>query len=1019
MLFSKKQKVFLFVIISSVIMSFALSAKTYNWTNISQEEYIDNLVDCKGVLQEYKWSKNQKSNAHSLHHEFDDIYPVSIMRQQVIDSLKMQNILYEQFNTTITAEMYQYDLNRMARDSKDAKSLKDIFALFDNNPTTIVQCVSRPYMVRQKTQNNYDYNSSIHARIKTQAQLELQRYLIGKTKNNHSYKEITMVFVLATDNKEEETISNIIEEPTTTLSKEEFEDKKQILLNSSLQEKSYGYVFSEILNQSDERIQVKTLIWLKKSFNLWIEQQHADSYNQELQNGHFVLPKVTSGSDLFDLNASVKGNYWVSYGYVPSPSSLHTAVWTGNEMIVWGGDGFNTGGRYDPITDNWLQTSTGANVPSGRTQHVAVWDAANKQMIIWGGYDGTKSNTGGRYDPNTDTWQSTSTGSNVPSGRYDHKAVWDDFNNQMIIWGGYDGTRTIIGGRYDPSTDSWQPTSIGANVPSGRTKHTAIWDNVNNQMIIWGGRDANELNTGARYDSTNDSWLPTSIGTNVPSGREGHTAIWDTVNNQMIIWGGYDSGNTNTGGRYDPSNDSWQPTSISANVPIARNNHTAIWTGSEMIVWGGDGGFNTGGRYDPSMDSWFSTNTGTNVPQARYWHTAIWTGNEMIVWGGSNGSASLNTGGRYDPNTDSWKITTIGGNVPSARKQHTAVWDTVNNQMIIWGGYDGTSTLLTGGRYDPITNSWLPTNTGTNIPASRKSHTAVWDAVNNQMIIWGGNKASLDYTNTGGRYDPITDSWQATSIGTGVPSGRINHTAIWDANNNKMIIWGGIDSVRINTGGIYDPNSDSWQATSTGSNVPSGRQYHTAVWDTLNNNMIIWGGDEGGGFSNNGGRYDPVSNSWQAMSIGSDVPSGRYIHTAIWDNVNNQMIIWGGNDGARTNTGSRYNPSTDSWQATSIDSNIATARDFHTATWDTVNNQMIVWGGFDDSGIINTGGRYDPNTNSWKLMNMINSPESRYYHTAIWTGSEMMVWGGRNLVEINSLGIYYPFVDLIYNNGFE
>ncbi len=80
---------------------------------------------------------------------------------------------------------------------------------------------------------------------------------------------------------------------------------------------------------------------------------------------------------------------------------------------------------------------------------------------------------------------------------------------------------------------------------------------------------------------------------------------------------------------------------------------------------------------------------------------------------------------------------------------------------------------------------------------------------------------------------------------------------------------------------------------------------------------------------------------------------------------------------------------------------------------------MIVWGGFDDSGIINTGGRYDPNTNSWKLMNMINSPESRYYHTAIWTGSEMMVWGGRNLVEINSLGIYYPFVDLIYNNGFE
>src|SRR5207245_6667592 len=33
----------------------------------------------------------------------------------------------------------------------------------------------------------------------------------------------------------------------------------------------------------------------------------------------------------------------------------------------------------------------------------------------------------------------------------------------------------------------------------------------------------------------------------------------------------------------------------------------------------------------------------TNAPSARGGHTAIWTGSEMIVWGGSD----LNTGGRY------------------------------------------------------------------------------------------------------------------------------------------------------------------------------------------------------------------------------------------------------------------------------------------------------------------------------------------------------------------------------------
>ncbi len=40
--------------------------------------------------------------------------------------------------------------------------------------------------------------------------------------------------------------------------------------------------------------------------------------------------------------------------------------------------------------------------------------------------------------------------------------------------------------------------------------------------------------------------------------------------------------------------------------------------------------------------------TTVNAPLARYDHTAIWTGNEMIVWGGNNeGGYQLDTGGKY------------------------------------------------------------------------------------------------------------------------------------------------------------------------------------------------------------------------------------------------------------------------------------------------------------------------------------------------------------------------------------
>jgi hypothetical protein len=117
----------------------------------------------------------------------------------------------------------------------------------------------------------------------------------------------------------------------------------------------------------------------------------------------------------------------------------------------------------------------------------------------------------------------------------------------------------------------------------------------------------------------------------------------------MITWGGAAQNGLvlNTGGRYDPSTDTWTVTNTT-NAPSARENHTAVWTRNEVIVWGGTNGnfgvfLNTGGRYNPSSDSWTPTST-TNAPAARDLQTAVWTGSQMIVWGGY---LDLNTGGRY------------------------------------------------------------------------------------------------------------------------------------------------------------------------------------------------------------------------------------------------------------------------------------------------------------------------------------------------------------------------------------
>ena len=66
---------------------------------------------------------------------------------------------------------------------------------------------------------------------------------------------------------------------------------------------------------------------------------------------------------------------------------------------------------------------------------------------------------------------------------------------------------------------------------------------------------------------------------------------------------------------------------------------------------------------------------------------------------------------------------------------------------------------------------------------------------------------------------------------------------------------------------------------------------------------------------------------------------------------------------------------------------------------------MIVWGG-NDGNNLNTGGRYNPNANSWAATSTINAPTARRVPTAVWTGTEMIVWGGLFYVATDTGGRY-------------
>lgn len=988
-------------------------SQAYQWEGLTDDVYFEQLVACQTALKRHEWSKTLWPESNKVPKpDFAEVVSDQELRQMVAASLYKQAILAERFNTVITRDWLQHDLQRMARDTQDADALHEIFALFDHDAVTIAQCVSRPHLIESKLRMAYDSASDLHQTTLALAHNELLDYeSLGSLKSIHEGQQRTLTYRLgALDDiaAEKDLIESVIGLKPDEYDLRLAEFKPQL---NQLQELRSHFIYHDMISESADQFTVRILTWKKLSLEDWLSAVGSVDYLPPTVSTDLRLPKIKVGG--VDSPTAITPDSWEVDFQVPFERSKHTAVWTGTEMIVWGGliggIELNTGGRYNPTTDSWIEMSvTGA--PIARDEHIAVWTGS--KMVIWGGrylFNGYNYlSSGGVYDPNTDTWTSTSS-SGAPSSRSDHVAVWD--GDEVLIWGGYNGAMYFnTGYRYNPDGNSWQTMST-TNAPDGRKSHTGVW--ADGELIVWGGNNLTRLRSGGRYDPVLDQWQSTSQDDS-PIWRNSHSAVW--TGDVMIIWGGVDGQfEYNTGGMYDPDTDTWVATSLT-NVPSERLAHIAIWTGTEMIIWGGrdPSALNDGGRFNPNTNSWAPLSP-TNAPSARSNLTAVWTGSEVIVWGGV-GNGYHNTGGRYAPSNNTWQSTNAG-DAPQGRSYHSTVW--TGGEMIVWGG-ENASYLDDGARYQPSTNSWTPI-TMTNAPTARSEHVAVWTGT--YMIVWGGKNfdiAPSTYFNDGGRYRPMTDSWQFMS-NVNRPTPRYNHSGVWTGDH--MVVWGGRGAAYENTGGRYDPVANTWSPSST-LNAPAARRDHSVIW--TGNEMIVWGGISFNGSStyyNDGGRYNPNSDVWLPTST-TNAPDARLAHSVVWTGA--EMIVWGGGPNGAGNfyqTGGRYNPNTNVWVDTTT-INAPSIRKYHSAIW--TGSEMIVWGGYFSDGyqdFYQTGGRYDPSNNTWQTTNLVNAPIERKDHSAVWTGLKMVIWGGNpgssGSESTNSIGAYFPYDDLIFADDFD
>ena len=417
---------------------------------------------------------------------------------------------------------------------------------------------------------------------------------------------------------------------------------------------------------------------------------------------------------------------WRSLPATDAPSAREEPwlIPTDDGMIVFGGYNHQTpsddpflddGAIYRACDDTWTPMST-AGVPHAITDTVAqrpvgVWTGS--ELLAWGGFqsaaggyeEGAAVSFASRYSAASDQWSDMQR-DGEPTARDSAARLW--IGDRLLVWGGVAqaGATAWVnhddGALYDPKSDRWTAMSRSA-APAGRcATDRAVW--TGKQLIVWGGLSYGAgdnapvvtlLDDGGVYDAASDTWTPIATA----GAPHGGLSPYAWTGSELIVISDLDGYSMPgqvlfEGARFDPTANRWSPLSapsLDLVYTLENANLRLYWLGSVLAVFGErvtQGGSPALLLYDPQSDSW-SSGTVPTAPWYFNWQDALVVGDRLVVIGPGGGSSDAR-GARHestavavlDGKTRTWT------NLPAALDRSGPGIVALPERIFAWGGKD-------------------------------------------------------------------------------------------------------------------------------------------------------------------------------------------------------------------------------------------------------------------------------------------------------------------------------------------
>ncbi len=570
-------------------------------------------------------------------------------------------------------------------------------------------------------------------------------------------------------------------------------------------------------------------------------------------------------------------------------------------------------------------------IPTPRFAQAMAYDTSRQRSIMFGGSNfGYTNNETWYYWASNDTWRRVNCPDKRPSARFGHAMVYDQKNDSVLLFGGYDAQgRRNDTWAFNCTSENWEEITPKDGVkPAARVYHAMIYNTLNETTLLFGGDDGDPLNDTWEFNYTEKEWSKLVVN-NAPAPRWLHSMAWDVHNNLSILFGGSDWGTSTYHGdtwAFNRTNKTWVNRAPSS-APTHRDGHAMAYDvhNRSLILYGGYGAeegqkLNDTYEYNYTANKW-TEQSPTNWPLKRNKHSMVYDEKtrRIVLFGGA---ASFHTGTShaseevwlYDTHNTTWEQRSL---IPTPREDHAMVFIPTNDRVLLFGGkhWDGSKMRYhdDSWMYDIKNTTWTRLDTPT-APTARAGHVMAYDHARDRVVLFGGNAQS--YFNDTWIFNPTTKKWTLATPAEH-PAARMYPSMAYHELANVMVLHGGYGANAhfFDDTWVYDMGINTWNNVTGFINL-SGRYAHDMVYDRGSGRMIIFGGfvksGATGAYANDTWSYDLVDNSWRQLTPSTRPPVRGY-HQMVYDRSNDLIVLFGGFCGTDYNDMWVYEPTSNRW----------------------------------------------------------------------------------------------------------